>query len=112
MRKAAAPACSSATTGNASTPRVEKKFTKSTVGPLIPALRPPTHSTCATFLPERSAAAASESACKIPGVAKLVELLKLPSPMRWNVLLVEPCSAGQVPVASVYQPTPVFGGKP
>ena len=44
--------------------------------------------------------------------AKLVRLLKLDSPVRWKVLLVEPCSLGQVPVASVYQPTPVFGGKP
>ncbi len=38
-----------------------------------------------------------------------VRLLKL-SPLRKNVLLVEPCSLGQVPVASVYQPAPVFGG--
>ena len=29
----------------------------------------------------------------------------------WNVLFVEPCSDGYVPVAIVYQPTPVFGGK-
>jgi hypothetical protein len=48
----------------------------------------------------------------MPGVAKLVELLKFPSPVRWNVLFVEPCSPGHVPVESVYQPTPVFGGKP
>jgi hypothetical protein len=27
-------------------------------------------------------------------------------------LFVEPCSLGQVPVIIVYQPTPVFGGKP
>ena len=52
------------------------------------------------------------SAWTIPVAAKLVELLKLPSPVRWNVLFVEPCSPGQVPVASVDQPTPVFGGKP
>ena len=31
--------------------------------------------------------------------------------MRWNVLFVEPCSPGYAPVASVCQPTPVFGGK-
>ncbi len=28
------------------------------------------------------------------------------------MLFVEPCSLGQVPVAIVYQPTPVLGGKP
>jgi hypothetical protein len=48
----------------------------------------------------------------MPVVAKLVELLKFPSPVRWKVLFVEPCSPGQVPVESVYQPTPVLGGKP
>jgi hypothetical protein len=47
----------------------------------------------------------------MPLAAKLVLLLKM-SPVRWNVLFVDPCSPGQVPVASVYQPTPVFGGKP
>ncbi len=44
------------------------------------------------------------------GVPKLTRLLKT-SPVRWNVLLVDPCSLGQVPLASVYQPTPVLGGK-
>jgi hypothetical protein len=39
-----------------------------------------------------------------------VPLVKLP-PVRWNVLFVEPCSLGHVPVAIVAQPTPVFGGK-
>src|SRR5918992_4286592 len=48
----------------------------------------------------------------MPVAAKLVELLKFASPVRWNVLFVEPCSPGQVPVASVVQPTPVLGGKP
>src|SRR5262245_2711841 len=48
----------------------------------------------------------------MPVLAKLVELLKLPSPVRWNVLFVEPCSPGHVPVPSVAHPTPVFGGKP
>ncbi len=28
----------------------------------------------------------------------------------WNVLLVEPWTPGHAPVASVYQPAPVFGG--
>ena len=41
------------------------------------------------------------SAWRMPVAAKLVELLKSPSPVRWKVLLVEPCSPGQVPVASV-----------
>ena len=39
-----------------------------------------------------------------------VLLLKLESPTRKNVLFVEPCSDGYVPVAIVYQPTPVLGG--
>ena len=30
--------------------------------------------------------------------------------VEWNVLLVEPWTPGQAPVASVYQPAPVFGG--
>src|SRR5262245_30005199 len=109
MPNAAAPACSSATAGAASTPRVEKKFTKSTVGPLIAALRPPTQSIWATFLPARSAALAIVSACRTPAPENDVELLKT-SPLRWKVLFVEPCSLGQVPVAIAYQPTPVFGG--
>src|SRR5919201_1044199 len=107
---AAAPACSSATAGAASTPRVEKKFAKWRVGPAIPDWRPPTQSTCATFFPARSAAAASVSAWSTPAAANDVELAKA-SPVRWKVLFVEPCSLGQVPVMSVYQPTPVFGGK-
>src|SRR5262249_46181682 len=110
MPKKAAPFCSEVTTGNVRTPRVEKKFAKSTVGPAMPALRPPTHSIWATFLPARSAAFAIVSAWRIPGVANDVLLLKLLSPVRWNVLFVEPCSDGYVPVAIGYQPTPVFGG--
>jgi hypothetical protein len=31
-------------------------------------------------------------------------------PLMWNVLLVEPWTPGHVPVASVNQPAPVFGG--
>src|SRR5262245_48777901 len=85
---AAAPACSSGTAGLASTPRVEKKLAKSTVGPAIPACAPPTHSTWATFLPARSAAAAMVSACSTPGPENDVRLLKLPSPTRWKVLFV------------------------
>src|SRR6266536_5728455 len=111
MPNAAAPDCSVALSGEASTPRVEKKFAKSTVGPLMAALRPPTHSIWATFLPARSAALAIVSACRIPVVENEVELLKLDSPVRWKVLFVEPCSPGYVPVAIVYQPTPVLGGK-
>src|SRR5919109_2909636 len=54
MPNADAPLCSVALTGAASTPRVEKKFAKSTVGPANPRLlawMPPTQSTWATFLP-------------------------------------------------------------
>jgi hypothetical protein len=76
----------------------------------MPAFRPPVHSICATFLPARSADAASVSAWRIPEAEKEVLLLKLESPVRKNVLFVDPCSLGYVPVASVYQPTPVFGG--
>src|SRR6188474_3499450 len=112
MPKAAAPACSDALSGAARTPRVEKKFVKSTVGPAMPAFAPPTQSIWATFLPARSAAAAIVSAWSVPAPENEVRLLKLPSPTRWYVLFVEPCSLGHVPVASVYQPTPVFGGKP
>src|SRR5512138_1372789 len=110
MPKLAAPFCSSVSAGAASTPRVEKKLVKSTVGPAIFEFAPPTHSICATFLPARSAAAAKVSACRMPVAEKDVRLLKA-SPERKNVLLVEPCSPGHVPVASVYQPTPVLGGK-
>src|SRR5215510_6375729 len=85
---------------------------KSTVGPVTTDCAPPTQSTWATFLPARSAAAASVSAWSVPGVENEVRLLKLPSPIRWYVLFVDPCSLGQLPVISVYQPTPVFGGKP
>src|SRR6266516_489166 len=105
-----APACSVAFRGEASTPRVEKKFAKSTVGPWMSAARPPTHSICATFLPLRSAAFAIVSACRTPVPENDVRFPKA-SPLRWNVLFVEPCSPGYVPVAIVYQPTPVFGGK-
>jgi hypothetical protein len=61
-------------------------------------------------LPARSAAFAIVSAWRTPAPENEVELLKR-SPVRWNVLFVEPCSLGQVPVAMAYQPTPVFGGK-
>ena len=108
--KAAAPACSAALSGAASTPRPEKKFRKSITGPARLWVREPTHSTEATFLPARSAACWIVSAWRIEA-PRLVRLKKLPSPVRWNVLFVDPCSPGQVPVASVYQPTPVFGGK-
>src|SRR5215475_747761 len=110
MPNAAAPDCSAGTAGMVSTPRVEKKLTKSTVGPAMPAFAPPAHSTCATFFPARSADAASVSAWRMPVVANDVELLNDASPVRWNVLFVEPCSPGHVPVANVYQPTPVLGG--
>jgi hypothetical protein len=76
----------------------------------MPAFAPPTQSTCATFLPARSAAAPIVSAWSVPSAENAVRLLKFPSPTRWYVLFVEPCSPGYVPVAIVYQPTPVLGG--
>ena len=90
------------------------KVRKSTTGPWSAGTSPrvPTHSMDTTVFPLRSADCAMWSAWRMPVVAKLVELLKFPSPARWNVLFVEPCSPGHVPVESVYQPTPVLGGKP
>src|SRR5712691_838053 len=76
----------------------------------MPAFRPPTQSTCATFLPARSAAAAIVSAWRIPGAENDVRFENT-SPERKNVLFVEPCSPDHVPVAIVYQPAPVLGGK-
>src|SRR5262249_30378625 len=66
----------------------------------------------ASLLGARSAAAASVSAWRMPAVENEFELLNEESPERKKVLFVEPCSDGYVPVAIVYQPTPVFGGKP
>ncbi len=108
-----APACSLGIEGNVKTPRVEKKLRKSMTGPASAGemVREPTHSTEAIFFPARSAACWIVSACNSPVVAKLVRLLKVPSPIRWNVLFIDPCSPGYVPVARVDQPTPVFGGK-
>jgi hypothetical protein len=60
-------------------------------------------------LPARSADSAIVSACRTPAEKAAVRLPKV-SPVRKNVLFVEPCSPGYAPVASVYQPTPVFGG--
>src|SRR4029453_2917326 len=91
------------------TPRLEKKFVKSTVGPAMFAAAPPTQSIWATFLPARSAALAMVSAWRTPAPENDVRLLNA-SPARKNVLFVEPCSDGYVPVAIVYQPTPVLGG--
>ena len=95
-------------------PRREKNDRKSTTGPWSAGTYPraATHSIETTSLPARSAACPSVSAWSTPGAAKLVELLKLGSVSRWNVLFVEPCTPGHAPVARVAQPTPVFGGKP
>jgi hypothetical protein len=49
------------------------------------------------------------TASRMPEVMSLVRLLKHLSPVWRHVLLVEPCSPGQVAVVSVYQPTPVHG---
>src|SRR6266516_7531418 len=70
---------------------------------------PPTQSIWATFFPARSAALAIVSAWSTPAPENELRFEKT-SPERKNVLLVEPCSDGYVPVAIVYQPTPVFGG--
>jgi hypothetical protein len=88
---------------------LEKKFVKSTVGPLMLAAAPPTQSIWATFLPARSAALAIVSAWRTPAAENEVRFEKV-SPLRKYVLLVEPWSAGYAPVAIVYQPTPVLGG--
>jgi hypothetical protein len=82
---------------------------KSIVGPWIAPPRPPAHSIWATFLPPRSAAWASVSACSTPGSNAVVRLAK-GWPLTWNVLFVEPWTAGHAPVVSVNQPAPVFGG--
>src|SRR3954466_1194366 len=86
------------------------------------AFSPPVHSSWATFLPACSAELATDWASRtlvgaVPGL----------DPLAWNanevdwskvcrvskkVLFVLPCTPGYAPVASVYQPWPVFGGKP
>ncbi len=76
---------------------------------MIVALRPPAHSTWATFSPLRSADCAIDSAWRTLASNAVVRLAK-GWPFLWNVLFVEPCTPGQAPVASVYQPAPVFGG--
>ena len=83
---------------------------KSSVGPLIAPLRPPAHSICATFLPPRSAACASVSACRMFCAPKAAVEFENAEPLMWNVLLVDPWTPGQAPVVSVNQPAPVFGG--
>src|SRR6186997_2303033 len=91
------------------TPRPEKNDWKSIVGPSIVALRPPAHSTCATFSPLRSADWAIDSTWRTPGSNAAVRFAN-GWPFRWNVLFVEPWTPGQAPVARLYQPAPVFGG--
>src|SRR5262249_6634564 len=75
----------------------------------------PTQSIEATFLPARSAAAPMVSAWStidLPAESSAENDVEFAneSPVRWKVLFVDPCSDGYVPVAIVYQPTPVFGG--
>ena len=77
---------------------------------MIEPLRPPAHSIWATFLPPRSAAWASVSACRMLGFANAAVELPKAAPLMWNVLLVEPCTPGHAPVVSENQPAPVFGG--
>ena len=57
------------------------------------AAAPPTQSICATFLPARSAAFAIVSAWSTPAAENDVRFENV-SPVRWNVLFVEPCSDG------------------
>ena len=60
-------------------------------------------------MPPRSAAWAMVSAWSTPGSKAAVRLAN-GWPLMWNVLLVDPLTPGQAPVARVYQPAPVFGG--
>ena len=71
------------------TPRPEKNAWKSIVGPLIVALRPPAHSTCATLRPLRSADCAIDSAWRTFASNAAVRFAN-GWPFRWNVLFVEP----------------------
>ena len=82
---------------------------KSIVGPWIDAFRPPAHSTWATFRPPRSADWAIVSTWRTFGSNAAVRLAN-GWPVMWNVLLVDPCTPGHAPEASVYQPAPVLGG--
>ena len=91
------------------TPRPEANDWKSIVGPWIVAFAPPAHSTWATLSPPRSALWAMDSAFRMP-VANAEVLLANVLPLMWNVLLVEPWTPGQAPVARLYQPAPVLGG--
>ena len=91
------------------TPRPEKKDWKSIVGPWMVAFAPPAHSTCATLRPPRSALWAIDSALSTPDANDEV-LPENALPLMWKVLLVEPWTPGQAPVARLYQPAPVFGG--
>ncbi len=78
--------------------------------PVDAPLRPPAHSIWATFLPPRSVAWASVSACSTPAVPSAEVLLANGWPLTWNVLFVEPATPGHAPVVSVNHPAPVFGG--
>src|SRR3954466_15582834 len=86
------------------------------------AFSPPVHSSWATFLPAFSADDATDCASStfvgsLPGLEPLpwkandVDLSKVCRVSK-NVLLVLPWTPGHAPVASVYQPWPVLGGKP
>src|ERR1700754_3179533 len=86
------------------------------------AFRPPVHSSWATFLPASSALEATDWASNtlvgsLPGLAPLpwkendVEAVN-GCRLSKKVLLVLPCTPGPAPVAIVYHPCPVFGGKP
>ena len=92
------------------TPRPEKNDWKSIVGPLMVALR----AAGPLDLGDLEAAALGGLGDRldlqdVPGSNAEVRLAK-GCPDLWNVLLVEPWTPGHAPVASVYQPAPVFGG--
>ena len=92
------------------TPRPEKKLWKSIVGPWMAALRPPAHSTWATLRPAALGGLGDRLGLEDPGSKAAVRAVPNASPFLWNVLLVDPWTPGQAPVARVYQPAPVFGG--
>ena len=81
------------------TPRPEKNDWKSIVGPWMVALRPPAHSTWATLRPPRSADWAIVSTWRTPGSKAAVRAFVNGWPTVKNVLLVEPWTPGQAPVA-------------
>ena len=71
---------------------------------------PPTQSICATFLPARSAGLAIVSAWSTPAPENEVRFAERVTAAEEGVVRRAVLGLGYVPVAIVYQPTPVFGG--